>query len=168
MKFRSYSSYITKKKKITKHVCVHPRNLVLLSTQSLSKNFKSLFFWLFESVKDVCSAAVTILKILNLQMQSTVREHRDGGHAGGVFNRYNILKVTYIFFITNGYTLSVLAANILNLSIKRSKFVYLLSFIRNVPFWDMHREKIIFQGNSKNKQFFRIILWISKHLKVLW
>uniref|UniRef100_A0A670HQD3 Poly [ADP-ribose] polymerase n=1 Tax=Podarcis muralis TaxID=64176 RepID=A0A670HQD3_PODMU len=27
------------------------------------------------------------------QMQSTVREHRDGGHAGGVFNRYNILKI---------------------------------------------------------------------------
>ena len=26
-------------------------------------------------------------------MQSTVREHRDGGHAGGIFNRYNILKV---------------------------------------------------------------------------
>lgn len=34
---------------------------------------------------------------LNLQMQSTVREHRDGGHAGGVFNRYNILKVTVTF-----------------------------------------------------------------------
>ena len=27
------------------------------------------------------------------QMQSTVREHRDGGHAGGVFSRYNIVKV---------------------------------------------------------------------------
>ncbi|XP_038620066.1 LOW QUALITY PROTEIN: poly [ADP-ribose] polymerase tankyrase-2 [Tachyglossus aculeatus] len=27
------------------------------------------------------------------EMQSTVREHRDGGHAGGVFNRYNILKI---------------------------------------------------------------------------
>ncbi|KAF3827760.1 hypothetical protein GH733_000995 [Mirounga leonina] len=26
------------------------------------------------------------------EMQSTVREHRDGGHAGGIFNRYNILK----------------------------------------------------------------------------
>lgn len=30
-------------------------------------------------------------------MQSTVREHRDGGHAGGVFNRYNILKVAVAF-----------------------------------------------------------------------
>ncbi|KAG5855454.1 hypothetical protein ANANG_G00049220 [Anguilla anguilla] len=27
------------------------------------------------------------------EMQSTIREHRDGGHAGGVFNRYNILKI---------------------------------------------------------------------------
>ncbi|XP_063163484.1 poly [ADP-ribose] polymerase tankyrase-2 isoform X2 [Candoia aspera] len=27
------------------------------------------------------------------EMQSTVREHRDGGHAGGIFNRYNILKI---------------------------------------------------------------------------
>ncbi|XP_016145488.1 tankyrase-2-like [Sinocyclocheilus grahami] len=26
------------------------------------------------------------------EMQSTIREHRDGGHAGGVFNRYNIVK----------------------------------------------------------------------------
>ncbi|XP_043406653.1 poly [ADP-ribose] polymerase tankyrase-2 isoform X6 [Chelonia mydas] len=27
------------------------------------------------------------------EMQSTVREHRDGGHAGGVFNKYNFLKI---------------------------------------------------------------------------
>lgn len=27
------------------------------------------------------------------EMQSTVREHRDGGHAGGIFNRYSILKI---------------------------------------------------------------------------
>uniref|UniRef100_A0A8C1DF13 Tankyrase, TRF1-interacting ankyrin-related ADP-ribose polymerase b n=2 Tax=Cyprinus carpio TaxID=7962 RepID=A0A8C1DF13_CYPCA len=27
------------------------------------------------------------------EMQSTIREHRDGGNAGGVFNRYNILKI---------------------------------------------------------------------------
>uniref|UniRef100_A0A6I8SXU9 Poly [ADP-ribose] polymerase n=1 Tax=Xenopus tropicalis TaxID=8364 RepID=A0A6I8SXU9_XENTR len=27
------------------------------------------------------------------EMQSTVREHRDGGHAGGVFTKYNILKI---------------------------------------------------------------------------
>ncbi|XP_055036758.1 poly [ADP-ribose] polymerase tankyrase-1 isoform X3 [Misgurnus anguillicaudatus] len=27
------------------------------------------------------------------EMQSTVREHRDGGNAGGVFSRYNILKI---------------------------------------------------------------------------
>uniref|UniRef100_A0A8C9T805 Poly [ADP-ribose] polymerase n=1 Tax=Scleropages formosus TaxID=113540 RepID=A0A8C9T805_SCLFO len=26
------------------------------------------------------------------EMQSTIREHRDGGHAGGVFNRYNIIQ----------------------------------------------------------------------------
>uniref|UniRef100_A0A8C1MQW2 Poly [ADP-ribose] polymerase n=1 Tax=Cyprinus carpio TaxID=7962 RepID=A0A8C1MQW2_CYPCA len=28
-----------------------------------------------------------------IRMQSTIREHRDGGNAGGVFNRYNILKI---------------------------------------------------------------------------
>ncbi|KAM9426617.1 poly [ADP-ribose] polymerase tankyrase-2-like [Pholidichthys leucotaenia] len=27
------------------------------------------------------------------EMQSTIREHRDGGHAGGVFNRYNLIKI---------------------------------------------------------------------------
>ncbi|XP_048089537.1 poly [ADP-ribose] polymerase tankyrase-2-like isoform X2 [Alosa alosa] len=27
------------------------------------------------------------------EMQSTIREHRDGGHAGGVFSRYNIVKI---------------------------------------------------------------------------
>uniref|UniRef100_UPI00398EBF96 poly [ADP-ribose] polymerase tankyrase-2 isoform X2 n=1 Tax=Pristiophorus japonicus TaxID=55135 RepID=UPI00398EBF96 len=27
------------------------------------------------------------------EMQSTVREHRDGGHAGGLFNKYNFLKI---------------------------------------------------------------------------
>ncbi|CAB1322123.1 unnamed protein product [Coregonus sp. 'balchen'] len=27
------------------------------------------------------------------QMQSTIREHRDGGNAGGVFSRYNIIKI---------------------------------------------------------------------------
>uniref|UniRef100_A0A3B4Y1S1 Poly [ADP-ribose] polymerase n=1 Tax=Seriola lalandi dorsalis TaxID=1841481 RepID=A0A3B4Y1S1_SERLL len=27
------------------------------------------------------------------EMQSTIREHRDGGHAGGVFNRYNLVKI---------------------------------------------------------------------------
>ncbi|XP_029953506.1 poly [ADP-ribose] polymerase tankyrase-2-like [Salarias fasciatus] len=27
------------------------------------------------------------------EMQSTIREHRDGGHAGGVFSRYNLVKI---------------------------------------------------------------------------
>ncbi|XP_072229854.1 poly [ADP-ribose] polymerase tankyrase-2-like [Leuresthes tenuis] len=27
------------------------------------------------------------------EMQSTIREHRDGGHAGGVFNRFNLVKI---------------------------------------------------------------------------
>ncbi|XP_059386139.1 poly [ADP-ribose] polymerase tankyrase-2-like [Carassius carassius] len=27
------------------------------------------------------------------EMQCTIREHRDGGHAGGVFNRYSIMKI---------------------------------------------------------------------------
>ena len=29
-------------------------------------------------------------------MQSTIREHRDQGHAGGVFSRYNIVKIQKI------------------------------------------------------------------------
>ncbi|XP_030424301.1 poly [ADP-ribose] polymerase tankyrase-2 isoform X4 [Gopherus evgoodei] len=31
------------------------------------------------------------------EMQSTVREHRDGGHAGGVFNKYNFLKIQKVY-----------------------------------------------------------------------
>jgi hypothetical protein len=31
-------------------------------------------------------------------MQSTVREHRDGGHAGGLFQRYTIVKVNVNYF----------------------------------------------------------------------
>lgn len=27
------------------------------------------------------------------EMQSTIREHKDNGHAGGVFSRYNVIKV---------------------------------------------------------------------------
>ncbi|KAI1238446.1 hypothetical protein IHE44_0013178 [Lamprotornis superbus] len=27
------------------------------------------------------------------EMQSTIREHRDGGNAGGVFNRYNVIRI---------------------------------------------------------------------------
>lgn len=30
-----------------------------------------------------------------LQMQSTIREHRDGGNAGGIFNRYNVIRVSF-------------------------------------------------------------------------
>jgi hypothetical protein len=30
------------------------------------------------------------------EMQSTIREHRDNGHSGGVFCRYNIVRVSSI------------------------------------------------------------------------
>ena len=30
------------------------------------------------------------------EMQSTIREHRDQGHAGGLFSRYSILKIQKI------------------------------------------------------------------------
>ena len=30
------------------------------------------------------------------EMQSTVREHRDQGHAGGIFSSYNIIKIQKI------------------------------------------------------------------------
>lgn len=28
------------------------------------------------------------------EMQATIREHRDNGHAGGIFAKYNVVKVT--------------------------------------------------------------------------
>lgn len=31
------------------------------------------------------------------QMQATIREHRDNGHAGGIFARYNVLKVGLVY-----------------------------------------------------------------------
>lgn len=31
-------------------------------------------------------------------MQSTIREHRDGGNAGGIFNRYNVIRVSFLSF----------------------------------------------------------------------
>lgn len=31
-------------------------------------------------------------------MQSTIREHRDGGNAGGIFNRYNVIRVSFLNF----------------------------------------------------------------------
>lgn len=35
-----------------------------------------------------------VFSLLCPQLQSTIREHRDGGNAGGVFSQYNIIKVT--------------------------------------------------------------------------
>lgn len=34
------------------------------------------------------------------EMQGTVREHRDNGHSGGIFTRYNIIRVclNFVFF----------------------------------------------------------------------
>lgn len=29
------------------------------------------------------------------EMQNTIREHKDNGHAGGVFARYNVIKVRF-------------------------------------------------------------------------
>lgn len=48
---------------------------------------------MFPKSKKNTKANARIFGIFFRQMQSTVREHRDGGHAGGIFNRYNILKV---------------------------------------------------------------------------
>lgn len=38
-------------------------------------------------------SSFALLRLSVPQLQSTIREHRDGGNAGGVFSRYNILKV---------------------------------------------------------------------------
>lgn len=46
-----------------------------------------------QTVGHVIGLFVSPLCVFALQMQSTIREHRDGGNAGGVFSRYNIIKV---------------------------------------------------------------------------
>lgn len=33
------------------------------------------------------------------EMQSTIRQHRDNGHSGGIFSRYNIVRVCLLRFI---------------------------------------------------------------------
>ncbi|XP_076836958.1 poly [ADP-ribose] polymerase tankyrase-1 isoform X3 [Brachyhypopomus gauderio] len=40
-----------------------------------------------------CLKALLGVCVCVFQLQSTIREHRDGGNAGGVFSRYNILKI---------------------------------------------------------------------------
>lgn len=37
------------------------------------------------------------------EMQATIREHRDNGQAGGYFNRYNIIRVSFLLFFTGTY-----------------------------------------------------------------
>lgn len=32
------------------------------------------------------------------ELQSTIREHRDNGQSGGIFNRYNIVRVSTLLF----------------------------------------------------------------------
>lgn len=32
------------------------------------------------------------------ELQSTIREHRDNGQSGGIFNRYNIVRVSTSVF----------------------------------------------------------------------
>jgi len=32
------------------------------------------------------------------ELQSTIREHRDNGQSGGIFNRYNIVRVSTLVF----------------------------------------------------------------------
>ncbi len=44
----------------------------------------------------VCFGCVmSVCLFLWSQMQSTIREHRDGGNAGGIFSRYNVIKVKH-------------------------------------------------------------------------
>ena len=35
-------------------------------------------------------------KVIEDEMQLSIREHKDGGHAGGIFNKYNIIKLQRI------------------------------------------------------------------------
>lgn len=32
------------------------------------------------------------------EMQATIREHRDNGHSGGIFSRYNIIRVCIVVY----------------------------------------------------------------------
>lgn len=46
------------------------------------------------------------------ELQSTIREHRDNGQSGGIFNRYNIVRVSLlafmIYYTVNYFNLSLI------------------------------------------------------------
>ena len=62
-------------------------------------------FLLLLAMWNVPASASTVLVDVNLtdsealavieEMQNSIREHRDSGHAGGIFSRYNIIKVRW-------------------------------------------------------------------------
>lgn len=37
------------------------------------------------------------------EMQNSIREHRDNGHAGGIFSRYNIVRVSFFSFFNSNF-----------------------------------------------------------------
>ena len=41
------------------------------------------------------------------EMQNTIREHKDNGHAGGVFARYNVLKVSTFSVFCSGHLIGI-------------------------------------------------------------
>lgn len=55
---------------------------------------------------------------VEVEMQATVREHRDNGHSGGVFSRYNIVRVILICII---YFFLCAMHNYTNISLEKFK-----------------------------------------------
>lgn len=84
------------------------------------------------------------------EVQSTVREHRDNGHAGGIFSRYNIIRVRHevlivlYFFSQYGF--------------KCDTFVFCLQIqkVQNRKLWERysHRRQEVSEenGNQANER----------------
>lgn len=60
---------------------------------SLSSNSRTLLIDLLSDDKEYLA--------VEEEMQRTVREHRDSGQSGGVFSKYNIIRVSSAYIIKN-------------------------------------------------------------------
>jgi hypothetical protein len=55
------------------------------------------------------------------ELQSTIREHKDNGHAGGIFSRYNVLKVRIFNYFVDLKNLLILRLFYFTISFYRFK-----------------------------------------------
>lgn len=78
------------------------------------------------------------------ELQSTIREHKDNGHAGGVFSRYNVLKVRVHLDLLVNYSQPWSGANAL-------LFVFFqIQKVRNRRLWERycHRRREVADENG--------------------